>query len=70
MSEKKIYYYRIYDDHEEMDFIKSSVNYEKIRELLKDFEKVHNEYYNSEFVNFLREVDPNAELIEVTNIYY
>jgi len=70
MENKKHYYYRIYDDHEELDFIKSSFEYKKIRELLVEFEKNHNEYYNPEFFDYLKERDPEAEIIEVTNIFY
>ena len=70
MNDKKVFYYRIYDDHEETDFIKTSVSYEIMRDMLKEFEKVHSEYYNPEFLNFLKETDSEAEIIEVTNIYY
>ena len=70
MENKKHYYYRIYDDHEELDFTKSSFEYKKIRELLVEFEKNHNEYYNPEFFDYLKERDPEAEIIEVTNIFY
>ena len=70
MENKKFHYYRIYDDHEELDFIKSSIEYKEIRKLLVEFEKIHNEYYNPEFFEFLKERDPEAEIIEVTNIFY
>ena len=70
MENKKHYYYRIYDDHEELDFIKSSFEYKEIRKLLVEFEKIHNEYYNPEFFDFLKQRDPEAEIIEVTNIFY
>jgi hypothetical protein len=70
MENKKYFYYRIYDDHEELDFIKSTIDYNKIRELLVKFEEIHKEYYNPEFLDFLKESDPEAEIIEVTNIFY
>jgi len=65
-----MYYYRIYDDKEQLNFIKSTLEQKKIRELLKDYEKEHQEYINTEFVEFLHHVDPKAELIEVINITY
>jgi len=68
--EKKIYYYRAYDDKEEKNYFKCSFDHEAIVALVKDFEKTHQEYYNFDFVNFLKEKDPEAELIEITNIYY
>jgi hypothetical protein len=70
MESKKIYYYRIFDDNEELDFLKTTLEYEKIRDLMKEFEKKNSEYLNKDFVNFLRSQDPDADIIEVTNIYY
>ena len=70
MEKKKIFYYRLFDDNEELDFLKSSLEYEKIRELLTEYESTHNEYYNKEFVEFMKKQDPEAEIIEVTNLYY
>ena len=70
MENKKIYYYRIFDDNEELDFLKSSLEYEKIRDLIKEFESKHSDYYNKEFVEFMKNQDPEAEIIDVTNIYY
>jgi hypothetical protein len=68
--EKKIYYYRAYDDKEEKNYFKCSFDHAAIEALLKDFEQTHQAYYNYDFVNFLKEKDPEAELIEITNIYY
>ena len=65
-----MYYYRIFDDNEELDFLKSTLEYEKIRDLMKEFEKNNSEYFNRNFVDFLRVQDPDADIIEVTNIYY
>jgi hypothetical protein len=70
MENSKIFYYRIFDDNEELDFLKTTLEYEKISELIKEYIKSHNEYFNKEFVEFLRKKDPGAEIIEVTNIYY
>lgn len=65
-----MYYYRIFDDKEELNFFKSSLDYNKIAGLVKEFENSHQEYYNRDFILFLKERDKEAEIIEVTNIYY
>ncbi len=70
MGTTSMYYYRIYDDKEEVNYIRTAVKQETIRQLLKEFESVHQEYYNSEFIHFLKEKDPDAEIIEVTTITY
>jgi hypothetical protein len=69
-SKKTLYYYRIYDDNEQVNFIKSSLEAIRIRKLLQSFEKTHQVYYNAEFVNFLKTHDPTAGMIEVTTITY
>lgn len=65
-----MFYYRIFDDKEELNFFKSSFEYEKIAALMSEFEKTHEEYCNADFVCFLKEKDKEAEIIDVTNIYY
>ena len=65
-----MFYYRIFDDKEELNFFKSSLGYEKIRELMTEYEKSHQEYINRDFISYLKEQDSEAEIIEVTNIYY
>jgi len=65
-----MYYYRIFDDKEELNFFKSSLKYAEISGLLKEYEKTHSEYINRDFIVFLKEKDKDAEMIEVTNIYY
>jgi len=65
-----MFYYRIFDDKEELNFFKSSFEYEKIASIMGEFEKTHNEYRNADFVKFLKERDKEAEIIDVTNIYY
>jgi hypothetical protein len=64
------YYYRIYDDKEQFNYIRSTFQEKKIRAMLKKYEKVHQEYYNSDFVEFLRKHDPKAGLVDVTPISY
>jgi hypothetical protein len=69
---KKIptYYYRIYDDKEQFNYFKSTLGEKTIRKLLKRYEKVHQEYYNAEFLKFLREHDKKAEMIDLIGISY
>ena len=64
------YYYRIYDDKEQFNYIRSTFQEKKIRSMLKKYEKVHQEYYNSDFIEFLRKYDAKADLVEVTPISY
>jgi hypothetical protein len=63
-------YYRIYDDKEEENFFKSKLDHKKIKELLKVFESSHQEYYNNDFFSFVKENDPDADLIKVQSLYY
>ncbi|MBN1633812.1 MAG: hypothetical protein JW917_06580 [Ignavibacteria bacterium] len=63
-------YYRIFDDKDELNFFKSSLPYEKVMEYMRQYEKEHQVYLNKEFVEYLNKFDKEAELIEVTNIYY
>ena len=65
-----MFYYRIFDDKEELNFFKSSLSYEKIREYMTEYEKSHQEYVNKDFISYLKEQDEKTEIIEVTNIYY
>ncbi|MBD3411343.1 MAG: hypothetical protein GF419_14200 [Ignavibacteriales bacterium] len=67
---EKFYYYRIFDDQQEKNYFKSSLEEEEIRDLLKQFEKDNHTYLNAEFVEFLKERDPNAEVIEIRRVYY
>ena len=63
-------YYRIYDDREQFNYIKSALPEKKIRGMLKKYEKVHEDYYNAAFVEFLKRYDHRAEIIEVNSISY
>jgi hypothetical protein len=65
-----MFYYRIFDDKEELNFFKSSLSYEKIQEYMAEYEKSNQEYINKDFISYLKEHDDKTELIEVTNIYY
>jgi hypothetical protein len=63
-------YYRIYDDKEVENFFKSKLDHSEIKKLLKEFETSHQEYYNNEFFNFVKEHDADAAIISVQNLYY
>lgn len=66
----RFYYYGIYDDKEQFNYFKSTLEEAAIRKLLKKFEKTHQEYYNHEFMKVLKERDPKGEFIDVTTITY
>ena len=70
MDEKKIFYYRIYDDKEEFSFIRSSLTRKRISELVMEFEKTHKKYINSTFVKYIQKEDKEAEIIKVVDISY
>jgi mevalonate pyrophosphate decarboxylase len=71
MAKKTPYfYYRIYDDEERFNYFRTTFEEKKIRRMLKKYEKDHQEYHNAAFVEFLREHDSKAELIEVAHISY
>ncbi|GBD88426.1 hypothetical protein BMS3Abin03_02362 [bacterium BMS3Abin03] len=70
MGEKKLYYYRIFDDHETLNFIKSSLPHNEVEHWLKEYESSHQKYLNPEFIDYLRQHDPEAEIIEVSDISY
>ena len=71
MAKKTSYYYfRIYDDEEQFNYFRTIFQEKKIRTMLKKFEKIHQEYHNAAFVEFLKKHDPKAELIEVARISY
>jgi hypothetical protein len=66
----RYYYYKIYDDREQLNYIKSTFEQKAIRKLLKKFEKTHQEYYTTEFLKALKSLDPKAELIDVMTISF
>lgn len=49
-----MFYYKLYDDDEKVNYIKTTFEQKRIRQLLQDFEKAHQEYHNSEFIDFLK----------------
>jgi hypothetical protein len=65
-----MHYYRIYDDHEELNFFKSSFDDKKIAEQLREFERERKQFFNMDFVEFLKKRDIDAEVIEVHSLSY
>ena len=63
-------YFKIYDDEGVKSYFKTNLSNEEIEALKKDFEDNHQEYYNNDFIKFIKENDPSAEEIEVHAIYY
>ena len=70
MNNKKIYYYRIFDDTEKLNYLKSSLSHEEVESWLREYEKSHQKYLNPEFISYLREHDSEAEIIEISDISY
>lgn len=64
------YYYKIYDDKEQFNYFKTTFEQRAVRKLLKKFEKTHQQYYTTEFMESLKDKDPKAELIDVIPISY
>jgi hypothetical protein len=70
MSNKKLFYYRIFDDKEKLNYLKSSLPHEEVEKWLREYEKTHQSYLNQEFINYLHKHDPEAEIIEISDISY
>ena len=70
MPKKPLYYYRIYDDTEDKNYFKSTLDHKKVEEQLKLYEKRHKKFINSTFVKFLAKTDKEAELIKISDISY
>ena len=70
MNNKKIYYYRIFDDTEKLNYLKSSLSHEEVERWLREYERTHQKYFNPEFISYLREHDSEAEIIEISDISY
>jgi hypothetical protein len=70
MSNKKLFYYRIFDDKEKLNYLKSSLPHEEVEKWLREYEKTHQSYLNQEFISYLQEHDPEAEIIEISDISY
>lgn len=67
---KKFYYYRIFDDKEKLNYMKSILRHAEVEHWLKEYERTHQKYFNPEFIKFLHDHDPSAEIIEISDISY
>ena len=70
MDEKFFYYYRIYDDSEKLNYVKSTLPHDEVEHWLKEYERTNQKYYNPKFIHYLHEHDPEAELINVSDLSY
>jgi len=70
MGNKKLYYYRIFDDKEKLNYMKSTLPHEQVEHWLKEYERTHQKYFNPEFITYLHEHDPEAEIIDISDISY
>jgi hypothetical protein len=70
MDEKKLHYYRIYDDQEKFNYLKCSLGHSELEQWLKEYEAKHQKYFNADLVKFLKEHDKEAEIIEVNDLSY
>lgn len=66
----KNFYYRIFDDNENKNYLKSILTHKQVEKYLKAYEKTHQKYFNAEFAEYLRKYDPKVEIIEVQDISY
>ncbi|GAB1350781.1 hypothetical protein MASR1M107_29960 [Ignavibacteriales bacterium] len=68
--DKQRNYFKIYDDEGIKSYFKTNLTYEEIEKLKLDFEQNHQEYYNNDFIKFIKDKDASTEEIEVQAIYY
>jgi hypothetical protein len=67
----KYYYYRIFfDDNEKKNYMKSTLTHKQVEKYLKVYEKTHQKFLNSEFVDYLKKYDKKTEMIEISDISY
>lgn len=63
--------YRFFDDHEEKHYVNSSLDHQKLEELVEEYKKANKDkVYAKEFINFLHKHDPNASEVEVRDFYF
>jgi len=68
--DKQRNYFKIYDHEGIKSYFKTNLTYEEIEKLKIDFEQNHQEFYNNDFIKFLKDKDASTEEIEVQAIYY
>lgn len=67
----KFYYYRIFfDDNEKKNYMRSTLTHKQVEKYLNAYEKTHQKFINTEFIEYLRKFDKKTELIEISDISY
>lgn len=63
--------YRLFDDKEEKHYLNSSLNHQKLEELVEQYKKENKDkVIAKEFINFLNQYDPEAMEVEVRDFYF
>ncbi|HAV23991.1 MAG: hypothetical protein A2X67_07355 [Ignavibacteria bacterium GWA2_55_11] len=65
-----MYYYRIYDDKEQLNFFKSSLDRKTIDAFKLEFERDHRSCCNPDFLKFLKTRDQEVETFTISDISY
>jgi hypothetical protein len=65
-----MYYYRIFDDKEELYYFKSSFDRKRIDDFKREFESGKKVYTNCEFLEFLKKKDVETEQIQIVEVDY
>ncbi len=68
---KECVIYRLFDDQEEKHYLNSSLNHQKLEELVDQYKKENkDQVIATEFINFLHKFDPDAMEVEVRDFYF
>ncbi|MGA7722355.1 MAG: hypothetical protein WCA84_14390 [Ignavibacteriaceae bacterium] len=63
--------YRFFDDREEKHYLNSSLDHQKLEELVETYKRENKDkVYAKEFINFLYKFDPEAIEVEVRDFYF
>lgn len=63
--------YRLFDDQEEKHYLSSSLNHQKLEELVEQYKKENrDQVIAKEFISFLHKYDPEAMEVEVRDFYF
>lgn len=63
--------YRLFDDQEEKHYLNSTLDHQKLEELVEKYKKENKDQVIArEFINFLNKYDPDAMEVEVRDFYF
>jgi hypothetical protein len=63
--------YRFFDDREEKHYLNSTLDHQKLEELVETYKKENKDkVYAKEFINFLIKYDSEATEVEVRDFYF